>query len=192
MSQSPSSDMELTTMSIDSIVPYWRNPRKITDEAVNAVAESIRRYGYHQPIVVDGQNTIIIGHTRYAAMRRLKFTEVAVRVEDTLTQKQVKHLRAIDNRTAEYTSWDFDALVDEMTGLDESLGKSFFADLAPKFEEITGEPFIQTEPAEATTAKSTEGMEDDQAEFICPSCFHSWETRVTEAQIRKGRIEEKS
>lgn len=201
MSKSPrtsESSMDLTTLPIDTIVPYWRNPRKITEEAVNAVAESIRQYGYHQPIVVDDEYTIIIGHTRYAAMRRLGYTEIAVRVENDLTEKQVKHLRAIDNRTAEYTSWDFDALVDELSELDSALGQSFFTDLAPEIENVTGQPFIQTEPAEARTADSEGGSDapetlgKDEAEFICPSCFHSWETTVTEADIRKGRIEEKA
>lgn len=201
MSRSPSSDradstsLNLTTLSLDSIVPYWRNPRRITDEAVNAVAESIRRYGYQQPIVVDAENVIIIGHTRYAALRRLDYREVPVRVESELTPKQVKHLRAIDNRTAEYTNWDFDTLVDEMQDLDANLGQSFFADIALDIEEVTGTPFIQTEPVDATTEASGTGepigtMDADAAEFICPSCFHSWETTVTPAQIRKGRIEE--
>lgn len=185
MSRSHSSDMNLTTLNLDSIVPYWRNPRRITDEAVNAVAESIKRYGYRQPIVVDAEHTLIIGHTRYAALRRLGHTEAVVRVEDSLSQKQVKHLRAIDNRTAEYTDWDFDVLVDEMRELDSDITESFFADLALSVEEVTGTPHV--EPSDASPA-----MDRDEAEFICPSCFHTWETPVSEAQIRKGRIEEEA
>lgn len=191
MSRSLSSDradsasMTLTTLNLDSIVPYWRNPRRITDEAVNAVAESIKRYGYRQPIVVDAEHTLIIGHTRYAALRRLGYTEAAVRVEKNLSQKQVKHLRAIDNRTAEYTDWDFDVLVDEMRELDSDITESFFADLALSVEEVTGTPYV--EPSDASPT-----LDRDEAEFICPSCFHTWETPVSEAQIRKGRIEEEA
>jgi ParB-like chromosome segregation protein Spo0J len=91
-------------LSLDDIVPYWRNPRVVTDDAVNAVAESIERYGYTQPIVVDAENVIVIGHTRYAALRRLGATEAPVMTVTTLSPTQVKQLRVIDNKAHELTS----------------------------------------------------------------------------------------
>lgn len=189
MSESSQSEhMVLEDMSLSELIPYWRNPRKISNEAVNAVAESIKRYGYQQPIVVDGENVIIIGHTRYAALRRLGVERVPVRVERDLTPMQIKELRAVDNRVSEFTEWDFEKLVDELTQLDGDLTRTFFSDVLPSNEDLM-EPEPDDED-EGETGGTVEAMDHDAAEFICPSCFHSWETQISERDLRKGRIEE--
>lgn len=195
MSTSPQSDtgnMEMVTLPIDQIVPYWRNPRKITSSAVNAVAESIKKYGYRQPIVVDGENVIIIGHTRYMALRRLGVTEIPVRVETGLSQRQVKELRTVDNRAAEYTEWDFDKLTAELERLGSEAGM-FFEDVLGTTSELTDESEVWQDEEEDDQPKTApDPVRNDVAEFICPGCFHSWEQVVTVRDIQSGKIKEKA
>lgn len=187
-SRRTSSKLPLVTMKLDDIIPYWRNPRRITDESVNAVAESLRRYGYQQPIVVDESNVIVIGHTRYAALRRIGVTEIPVLVAKGLSPVKIKELRVVDNRTHEYGSWDFTQLVNELSELDAELMQSFFPEVAmgPVAGDTGGaDSFDLNAKSDVADVTKTESS----AEFICPSCFHSWEMNVTESMIRKGRLQ---
>lgn len=102
---------ELKWEPIKSIRPYEKNPRR-NDEAVDAVASSIREFGWQQPIVVDKDGVIIAGHTRYKAAKKLKCDTVPVVVADDLTEDQVKAYRLADNKTGELAEWDT-ALLDE-------------------------------------------------------------------------------
>jgi hypothetical protein len=169
-------------LPIDEVRPYWRNPRRVPEEAVNALAESIRQYGYVQPIVTDAEQVIIIGHTRYAAMRRLGQTEVDVLVVDHLTPEQTKELRVIDNRVAEYTSWDYDKLVEELTGSDSSL-------LTSLFPEIMADDLLEADAA--SNEPNPWDEVDTHVDFTCPRCFHSWEMDVTKDAILSGTLEVK-
>lgn len=183
MKSSPSSDAQaqigqLITMKLDEIVPYWRNPRRISDENVNLLAKSIADYGYQQPIVVDVDNVIIVGHTRYTALRRLDVTEVPVLVAKSLTPEQVKQLRIIDNRAAEYTSWDYDKLMDELAQMDAGHALPFFQEVLGDQMDATAdeEAYLETKWAQVVP----------QVEFICPACFHSWEMTVTREALLSG------
>lgn len=173
------------TVSIDTVKPYWRNPRKVSEEAVNALVESIRTYGYSQPIVTDSDYVIIIGHTRYAALRKLGHEQVQVLVTDTLTPEQTKQLRVIDNRAAEYTSWDFTALSAELEQWDDDLRRRFFADvLTDGFEDS----------AEVTDPEASPDWEKvvPEVDFVCPSCFHSFELTVSREDILAGVLRDHS
>lgn len=184
--------MEVTDRKLTDLVPYWRNPRRITDEAVNAVAESITRYGYRQPIVVDEDGTIVIGHTRYMALRRLGHETAPVHVARGLSAAQIKQLRAVDNRTAEYNDWDFDKLAEELAQLTgEGSLDALFEELegspsSPSMREMDENPPVPPQVDEPAPATPTVGR---GADFICPSCFHQWELQVREADIRKGKLE---
>lgn len=173
------------TMQMDEIVPYWRNPRTIPDEAVNAVGESISRYGYQQPIVVDTSGTIVIGHTRYAALRRLGVTEVSVLVAD-LPPEKIKQLRVLDNRAGELTSWDFDALTAELSGLDAGLMAAYFPEV-----DLGNEPLGEPDAVLPIYTEGSDSAEDGEVDFICPACFHSWAVHVGSEDILKGKIEVK-
>ena len=107
-------DVELR--SIDDIRPYERNPR-INDDAVDAVAASLREFGFQQPIVVDADGVIIAGHTRWKAAKKLGLAKVPVHVATDLTAKQVKAYRIADNKTGELSGWDLDILPIELTEL---------------------------------------------------------------------------
>lgn len=109
---------ELKWEPIKSIRPYEKNPRR-NDEAVDAVAASIREFGWQQPIVVDRDGVIIAGHTRYKAAKKLKCDTVPVVVADDLTEDQVKAYRLADNKTGELAEWDFSALEEELAELSD-------------------------------------------------------------------------
>ena len=110
--------MQIIIKGIIEIKPYENNPRN-NDSAVDAVAASIREFGWQQPIVVDKDGVIIAGHTRYKASRKLGLTEVPVVVADNLTDEQVRSYRLADNKTGELAGWDFSALEEELAGLAE-------------------------------------------------------------------------
>jgi DNA modification methylase len=103
---------------ITSIRPYENNPR-LNDAAVDAVAASIREFGFRQPIVVDEDGVIIVGHTRYKAAIKLGLEEVPVHVAVGLTPAQAKAYRLADNQTATLAQWDDDKLVQELAQLEE-------------------------------------------------------------------------
>lgn len=107
---------ELKWEPIKSIRPYEKNPRR-NDEAVDAVAASIREFGWQQPIVVDKDGVIIAGHTRYKAAKKLKCDIVPVVVADDLTEDQVKAYRLADNKTGELAEWDTALLGEELAEL---------------------------------------------------------------------------
>src|SRR5271167_5277045 len=103
---------------IDSLRPYENNPR-LNDAAVDAVAASIKEFGFRQPIVVDEQSVIIVGHTRYKAALKLGLTEVPVHVAVGLSPAQAKAYRIADNQTATMSQWDDDKLPLELMALQE-------------------------------------------------------------------------
>ena len=109
--------MHIASRPIDSIRPYENNPRQ-NDDAVAAVAESIRQLGFRQPIVVDGDGVIVIGHTRWRAAKHLGMTEVPVHVAEGLSSDQVRALRIADNKTGEIAEWDLDKLAIELKAIE--------------------------------------------------------------------------
>src|SRR5262249_43998214 len=97
--------MNVEMRPIGSIQPYENNPR-LNDAAVDAVADSIREFGFRQPIVVDEAGVIIVGHTRYKAALKLGLKEVPVHVAVGLSPAQAKAYRIADNQTATLSAWD--------------------------------------------------------------------------------------
>ncbi len=111
--------MEIIQMKIADVIPYERNPR-INDDAVEAVAESIKEFGWHSPIIIDEHNVIICGHTRLRAAERLGLETVPVHIAEGLTPEQVKAYRIADNRTGEIAEWDYDLLPLELADLQQA------------------------------------------------------------------------
>lgn len=109
--------MEVQTWKIGDVHPYKNNPRNNT-AAVKPVANSIKEFGFQQPIVVDKDGVIIVGHTRYKAAKMLKLKEVPVVVAANLTPDQVKAYRVADNSTGEVAVWDIPLLNAEIQSLD--------------------------------------------------------------------------
>lgn len=103
---------------IGDVRPYEDNPRR-NDGAVQAVATSIREFGWKQPIVVDADGTIVVGHTRYKAALALGMDEVPVVVASDLTPEQCAAYRLADNRVGELAEWDEKLLAQELDGLSD-------------------------------------------------------------------------
>lgn len=109
--------MDVKNVDIYGIKPYENNARN-NDDAVEFVSNSIRQFGFKQPIVVDKDMVIIAGHTRYKAAMELGLDEVPVIVANDLSEDEVKAYRLADNKTGEMATWDFDKLLVEMNDID--------------------------------------------------------------------------
>ena len=109
--------MQVENWKIDEVKPYENNPRK-NDEAVEKVANSIKEFGWQQPIVVDKEGVVIVGHTRLKAAQELGLDEVPVLVAKDLTDDQAKAYRLADNKTGELSIWDFPKLNMELEDID--------------------------------------------------------------------------
>lgn len=109
--------MKIVEMEPHLLKPYPNNPRN-NDEAVEAVANSIQAFGFKVPIIVDKDNTIIAGHTRWKAAGMLGLETVPVIKADDLTEEQVKAFRLADNKVGEAATWDFDKLAAELEEID--------------------------------------------------------------------------
>lgn len=131
--------LSIKKMDISLLTPYPGNPR-INDRAITPVANSIKEFGFQQPIVVDKDLVVIVGHTRLLAAKSLGLTEVPVVVAEHLSPEQVKSYRLADNRTNQNADWDWSLLGDELTGLLET---------SPELVPITG--FDKEEIKKATT-----------------------------------------
>ena len=108
--------MKIEMRPLAEIKPYDKNPR-INDAAVDAVAESLRRFGFRQPIVVDAGGVIVCGHTRWKAAQKLGLTEVPVHVALDLTPELIRAYRIVDNKTAELAEWNLELLPIELAEL---------------------------------------------------------------------------
>ena len=108
--------MNIIVKKLNEIKPYEKNPRR-NDEAVQYVAESLKNFGWKQPIVIDKNGVIVAGHTRYKAAKKLGLNEVPCIVADDLTEEQVKAYRLADNKVAEAAEWDFELLDQELDDL---------------------------------------------------------------------------
>src|SRR5450755_2523473 len=153
--------MQIEMRPISSIRPYENNPR-INDAAVDAVAASIKAFGFRQPIVGDEDGVIVVGHTRYKAAIKLGMTEVPVHVAVGLSPAQAKAYRLADNQTATISSWDDDKLPLELAALQEmdfDLNLTgFTADelqrpLGSKTNDGQGDPDAVPEPPDAATTQ---------------------------------------
>lgn len=123
--------MKIKSVKISDIIPYENNPRH-NDDAVWAVAESIRQCGYCAPIVVDENMVILAGHTRLKALKSLGYNECEVCIKEGLSDEQKRKYRILDNKTNEFAEWDFEALEKELDGLDfDGIDFGFDFDLTP-------------------------------------------------------------
>lgn len=108
--------MELKKIKLSEIKPYEKNARR-NDEAVEYVTKSIEQCEYVAPIILDENNVILAGHTRYKALKKLGYKEAECVIKEGLTEEQKKKYRLLDNKTAEYAEWDFDLLENELADL---------------------------------------------------------------------------
>ena len=157
--------MIIEDIPISAVKPYEKNPRK-NDKAVDGVAESIKQFGFKQPIVIDKNGVIVAGHTRYKAALKLGFDTVPCVRADDLTEKQIKAYRILDNKLNELASWDFEMLGEEL--------ETFEFDFEPFDVEIPTfdwEGFLDVEERGnlQPTTKPEETVSDNSASSIVSS-----------------------
>lgn len=111
--------MNIQNIPVDKIIPYKQNPRK-NDDAVNIVKKSLKEFGFQQPLVLDANYEIVVGHTRYNAALKLGMNEIPCILAEHLSDEQIKAYRIMDNKSAEYSKWNTDLLTKEIIELLES------------------------------------------------------------------------
>ena len=155
--------MEIIYKSTNEIEPYENNPRN-NNEAVEKVAASITDYGFRVPIVIDSDNVIVAVHTIYKAALKIGCESVPCIVIDDLTPEQIRAYRLIDNKTAEYSSWNFEMLEKELKSLDIDISEFEFPDLGETLD-ISDDDFYTDETVKNVKAKSIK----------CPHCGETFE-----------------
>lgn len=126
--------MTIVEKKISEIVPYEKNPRH-NDEAVKGVKNSIKKFGFKVPIVIDKNGVIVAGHTRYKASLELGLETVPCVVADDLTDKEIKAFRLADNKVAEKSYWNFDLLNDELLDIDFDMSEFGFVNVSDSFDD---------------------------------------------------------
>lgn len=137
---------DLIEIPIDRIIPYWRNPRNASESDIGKIMVSIETYGYQNPIMVDRENVIILGHTRYLALRRLGWKTVPVLVSD-LEPQAAREYRIIDNRAGEFTTWDRNILLEELQRFTQgNMVGVFFPEVSMEYTPLDDIPTLNLPP----------------------------------------------
>lgn len=110
--------MKIEMIKTVQLIPYENNPRNIGQDAVNAVVSSIQEFGFQQPLVVDKNNVVVVGHTRLQAAQKLGLDKVPCVRADKLTSEQINSYRIIDNKSNSFATWDYTKLESELKQLD--------------------------------------------------------------------------
>lgn len=186
----------LETVDIKDIHPYHRNPRNNL-LAIEKVMESISEYGYQSPIIVDADHTIIVGHSRYEALRQLGYETIAVLVADMPPEKAAQY-RLIDNKTSEFATWNSNLQIElgDAFALDPDVLSIFFPniDLSAEVPSQTDHLAVQaanqvlqdTRDADraGTRERADRAAVDDApsapvyVEATCPECEHTFSVKV--------------
>jgi hypothetical protein len=174
--------MKIQKKKLSSIKPYWRNARK-NQRTVEALKQSIQKYGFNQPLVVDTKNVIITGHARYKALMQLGYKEIDCVVAD-LSEQKAKEYRIADNKTHELTIWDNDELMIELREIGNNI------DMQGYFQNINLDSWLDDSVGYNITNTSQEEFEKqqhqmdnkfkdeeraDKAIVTCPHCFEEFE-----------------
>lgn len=154
--------MNILQIPLEEVHPYKNNPRK-NDGAVDAVAASIKQYGFLVPLVISADHEIITGHTRYKAAGRLGLKTVPCVIADELTDEQIKAFRLVDNKVGELAEWDVDLLPLELADIAQDLGVFGFESIS---EEEFGEEFTLDSGEKKPYQQISLTLHDKQAELI--------------------------
>lgn len=161
--------MKIDEINVNDIKPYEKNAKKHPDEQIGRIANSIKAFGFKQPLVIDKDNVLVIGHGRLEAAKRLGFDTVPCVRADDLTEDQIKALRLADNKTNE-SDWDFDFLnieLDDITDIDMS---QFGFDLDIDTEDDTEITEDEAPDDVETRTKLGDVWELGEHRLICGDC----------------------
>lgn len=184
--------MNIIEKKLEELTPYENNPRN-NEAAVDAVAASIREFGFKVPIIIDKNSVIVAGHTRLKAAEKLGLKTVPVILADDLTEEQVRAFRLADNKTAELANWIPEALEEELAALDGIDMEQFGFDKLQ--EELDGlslvEDEYEPEPPEEPKSKlgdiyrlgrhtlmCGDSTDPDQIKKIMGGCEPTWSAQI--------------
>ena len=176
--------MKIEQWPIEKVTPYENNPRVIGDNAVAKVRESIERYGWQQPIVVDPEGVVVVGHTRLRAAQEMGLKQVPVHVTD-LPAEKIDAYRLVDNRTGEMGKWDTDALALELREFGDDLVETYFpnVDLEISSIEDTHKEFSEEDLASAVKSVASvtpaSVMNTHLTKVECPACAREFQVRTS-------------
>lgn len=170
-------DVKIEPRSVADLIPYAANSRTHSDTQVAQIAASIKEFGWTNPILVSGDNTIIAGHGRVLAARKLGIEEVPAIVLDHLSKPQQRALVIADNQLALNAGWDMDMLKAEIEDLNLTFDLDILGFDDSELQRILNEPNFEA------------GTEDDQGKLdqldpkmvICPKCQHEFDSREAAA-----------
>lgn len=159
-------NLKVEQWKTENVIPYKNNPRH-NDQAVESVAESIKQFGFQQPIVIDTDGVVIVGHTRLKAAKKLGLKTVPVIVADNLSEEKAKAYRLADNKTGELAGWNFELLDIELEELKElsdidMTDFGFFDSSNISDEDL--EQWLEDEK------EPKEEQEENKETLICPKC----------------------
>ena len=157
--------MEIIEMDINEIKPYKDNPREISQEAVKKVKNSISEFGNNQPIVVDQNNVIVVGHTRWKALKQLNKTKAFVIKKEFDKNKTVAY-RIMDNRSGDESKWDKQLLMSELQVLKDD---KFDLDLTG-FDALELKDIMLDKDLFEPTDKDDQGKLDQDTKEVCLEC----------------------
>lgn len=159
--------LQVEYLDIDRLIPYENNPR-INENAVDKVADSIKEFGFKNPIIIDSDNVIVAGHTRMLSAKKLGLKEVPIIRVGDLTENQIRAFRIADNKTTEFAEWDIGSLKIELEELMDSevdiLTTAFTqVEIDGMFDEVFIDDFF--DETSEFTPKS-----DEPKRIICQCC----------------------
>ena len=186
-----SNETEIVTIDIETLIPYWRNPRN-NEEAIAKVKESIKAFGYQALIIVDKENTIIVGHTRYRALKELGYKEIPV-IVSSMSQKQAKEYRIIDNKTSEYATWTSDLSIELREFSSPEFRNLFFPEITSNFniETLLGDvtPASALEASERVLNQYDNSPKEGESvltlSFSCPNCSET--VTISKSDLMKNQ-----
>lgn len=149
--------MKIVSKPIKQLNPYENNPR-INDSAVDAVAASIKEFGFKNPVIIDKNDVVVCGHTRLKAAEKLGLKAIPCIVADDLSEEQIKAFRLADNKTAELAEWDFSLLEQELAEIDFDMSQFGFDNNDDDFD------------FDVNDKNESEFDEKDEKFVECPCC----------------------
>lgn len=168
-------DLQIELVSVEQIFPYWNNARN-NKKTVKVVEQSIKKYGFNQPIAIDTKGEIIAGHTRYYAALNLGLTEIpCVRLD--LSEEQCRQYRIADNKSHEFSTWDEEKLTRELRVLDDAFEMQDFF-----FQPIS--ELLGFNPSEDNVSQGNgyESSPEEQKEVYAPKSAETAEEKEKEQE----------
>ena len=157
--------MKIEEIDISLIKPYKNNPREISQEAVDKVKNSIKEFGNNQPIVIDQDNIIVVGHTRWKALKELNKKTAFVLKKD-FEKNKASAYRIMDNRSGEESNWDKQLLMSELQILKDN---KLNLDLTG-FNKLELADILLDKDLFKPTDKDDQGKIDEDTKEICKEC----------------------